>query len=283
MEKSALILEGGAIRGLFTAGALDYLLEQNMQFEYVASVSAGTCCALSYIAEQKNRTKNCLFPTNKSDEWIGKGSLKRGKGLIDLKKAFYEFPYKQYPFRFDKYFASKVTNEIVVTSLETGKTEFLTEKSDEKRLLDIGAASSSLPIISKAVKIDGKKYYDGGVSDSLPYERAMELGYKKIVVIQTRRLHQYPSSSKGMDLLYKAKFALHKNFLNTMLSRPETYKKQAEQLAELEKENKVFVIRPTIPEISRTEDDYNKKITYYNHGYSQMRAGFNDLQEYLNS
>lgn len=96
------------------------------------------------------------FPTNKSDEWIGKGSLKRGKGLIDLKKAFYEFPYKQYPFRFDKYFASKVTNEIVVTSLETGKAEFLTEKSDEKRLLDIGAASSSLPIISKAVKIDGK-------------------------------------------------------------------------------------------------------------------------------
>lgn len=64
MEKAALILEGGAIRGLFTAGALDYLLEQNMQFEYVASVSAGTCCALSYIAEQKNRTKDCLFPTN---------------------------------------------------------------------------------------------------------------------------------------------------------------------------------------------------------------------------
>lgn len=86
-----------------------------------------------------------------------------------------------------------------------------------------------------------------------------------------------------MDLLYKAKFALHKDFLNTMLSRPETYKKQAEQLAELEKENKVFVIRPTIPEIYRTEDDYNKKITYYNHGYSQMRTGFNDLQEYLNS
>ncbi len=93
---------------------------------------------------------------------------------------------------------------------------------------------------SKAVKIDGKKYYDGGVSDSLPYERAMELGYKKIVVIQTRRLHQYTSSSKSMDLLYKAKFALHKDFLNTMLSRPKTYKKQADQLARPEKEIQSF-------------------------------------------
>lgn len=283
MEKAALILEGGATRGLFTAGALDFLMEENIQFEYVASVSAGTCCAFSYIANQKERTKNCLFPSKKSDEWIGKGSLKRGKGLIDLNKAFYEFPYKQYPFRFDKYFSSKVTNEIVVTNLETGKTEYLTEKSNEKRLLDIGAASSSLPIISKAVKVDNKKYYDGGISNSLPYERAMELGYEKIFVIQTRRLHQYPSSSKAMNLIYKAKFGLHKNFLETLLNRPMKYQQQAEQLAELESDRKVFVIRPTIPEISRTEEDYKKKLNYYNHGYSQMRTSFEDLLEYINS
>ncbi len=283
MEKAALVLEGGAVRGLFTAGALDFLMEQNLYFEYVVSVSAGTCCAFGYIAKQKGRTKDCLFGTKKDEIWIGKSLLKRGKGVIDLDKAFFEFPYKQFPFRFDKYFGSKIKNEIVVTNLKTGKAEYFTEKGSEKRLLDIGEASCSLPIISKSVEIDGEKYYDGGIGDSLPYKRAMEQGYDKVFVIQTRPLGACPVNTPAIKALYRAKFAAHKEFRDTLLNRPDNYKKQSYELSALEKKGKVFVLRPTLPEISRLEDDYDKKMAYYQHGYNRMQNKFDSLKKYLNS
>lgn len=280
IENAGLVLEGGAVRGLFTAGALDYLIEQDLYFQYVVSVSAGTCCAFGYIARQKERTKNCLFP-EKRDIWIGKSLIKKGKGVMDLDKAFYEFPYKQFPLRFDRYFGSGIKNEIVTTSLDTGKAEFFTEKGREPRLLEIGKASCSLPLISKAVDIDGKKYYDGGIADSLPFERAKSMGYDKVFVIQTRPLGAFPTTPPSLERLYRLRFAKHKEFLNTLLSREEMYKEQAEKLSALEKKGKAFVLRPTLPEIDRMEQDDQKKLEYYNHGYERMKAKYSELVKYL--
>jgi predicted patatin/cPLA2 family phospholipase len=282
INKAGLVLEGGAVRGLFTAGALDYLMEQDMYFEYVVSVSAGTCCALGYIAKQKGRTKACLFP-DKKDEWIGKSLIKKGKGVMDIDKAFYEFPYKQFPLRFDKYFGSGIKNEIVVTNLNTGKAEYLTEKGNEKKLLDISAASCSLPLIAKSVDLGGNKYYDGGIGDSLPYKRALSQGYDKIFVIQTRPLDKAPSSPKAMEAVYKVRFAKNKEFLSTLLNRPLTYKAQADKLSALEKRGKAFVLRPTLPEIDRMETDFNKKMEFYNHGYERMKSKYQELLKYINS
>ncbi len=278
--KAGLVLEGGASRGLFTAGALDVLMENNIYFEYVVSVSAGTCCALGYIAEQKGRTKNCMFPSEE-DTWIGKSLLKKGKSVIDLDKAFYEFPYKQFPLDFKTYMNSKTVNEMVAIDVDTGRAVYFVEKDDEKLLLEKAKASCSLPIISKAVHIGGHTYYDGGLADSLPYKRAMQKGYDKVFVIQTRQLGKYPTNSKSSELLYKTRFIRHPKFRDALLGRPLIYKAQAEELRRLEEQGKVFVIRPTLDEIDRMEEDYNKKLEYYNHGYETMKEQLAPLKKYL--
>jgi predicted patatin/cPLA2 family phospholipase len=202
---------------------------------------------------------------------------------MDIDKAFYEFPYKQFPLRFDKYFGSGIKNEIVVTNVENGKAEYMTEKGNEKRLLDISSASCSLPLIAKSVNINGTKYYDGGIGDSLPYKRAINQGYDKVFVIQTRALDKVPSSPKPMEALYKVRFAKNKEFLQTLLNRPKVYKEQADELSALEKMGKAFVLRPTLPEIDRMETDYDKKMEFYNHGYERMKSKYKELLKYLQS
>ncbi|MGN1050756.1 MAG: patatin family protein [Acutalibacteraceae bacterium] len=281
MYNAGLVLEGGALRGLFTAGALDFLMEQDISFKYIVSVSAGTCNAYSYISGQKGRTKACMFPEKEEDFWMGPKQALHSHRLMDLQKIFFEYPYKQFPFRFDKYFESETINDVVMTSLESGKAQYMREKQSEERLSLIGSASCALPIIAKSIKIDGKTYFDGGIADSIPFRRAKEQGYDKIFVILTRPRNKFPTISNKSARLYKTLFHNHKEFLSTLLNRENVYKKQIRELSDLENTGKAFVIRPTIPEIDRMEKDENKKEKFYQHGYDTMKENFDRLINYL--
>lgn len=281
-KKAGLILEGGSLRGVFTAGALDYLLEQNFCFPYVIGVSAGACNALSYVSKQKGRSFNCFAPIRKEDNYMN--SFRQAihqRSMYDMDKLFGTFANETFPYDFETYLKQGMECEMVVTNVETGKAEYMTEKEDAMRLFNICRASSSLPIAAQMVTIDGKPYLDGGLADSIPLKRALQTGHKKNVLILTRPYgyrKKFPSRSARV---YIAFFKKYPELVKSIYYRPYYYNKTLEMVERLEKEGKIFVLRPTIASPRRTEVNREKLQAFYNHGYNTMVMEFDRMKQFL--
>lgn len=281
MVRAGLVLEGGATRGVFTAGVLDYLMEKDIYFKYVVGVSAGACNAVDYVSKQIGRTRQCMIIEEKENRYVDiKKTMKTGS-LFDMDMIFDKFPNEIYPFDYEECFNSKMKWEVVVTNCETGKAEYLTEKQDKKRLMQICRASSSLPLVAPIVEVDGNSYLDGGLSDSVPISYALRKGYKKCVVVLTRRKDYRKQHSKKADKLYIAAFRKYPNLVNSIVHRPEVYNKQMDLIDRLEQEGKIFVIRPTELEVSRTEQNVEVLNAFYEHGYETMKQKYVAMLEYL--
>ena len=153
--KTGLILEGGAVRGIFTAGVLDRLMENGIYLPYVIGVSAGGTNALSYRARQMGRTAR-LMNAPKAETYYGFRQFFSSHKLIDLDKMCYEYPYKQFPLDFDTYFGSEIQSEYACTCCETGEVEFMSEGEDENRLMTICKATCSIPMLCEPVELDGR-------------------------------------------------------------------------------------------------------------------------------
>ncbi|WP_343209298.1 patatin family protein [Anaerolentibacter hominis] len=281
MSKIGLVLEGGATRGVFTAGVLDYLMEQNIYFPYVVGVSAGACNAVDYVSEQIGRTRDCMIHENRKNSYYGLRRLARTGHLLDLKRVFSEYPYKLFPFDFQTYFKSEIVNEIVVTNCLNGKAEYHTEKSSEKRLMELGQASSSMPLLTNMVCIDHIPYLDGGLADSVPYERAFSQGCDKVVVVLTHKRGYVPRSSDQMDLLFARKYHDYPNLLRTIRNRPQMYQKQTEGLKKLQEEGKALVIQPLRSTVKRMETNAEKLTSYYGHGYQSAVRRLEEIKEFI--
>ncbi len=278
-----MVLEGGALRGVFTAGVLDYFMEQGLKFPYVVGVSAGACNLLGYAAHQIGYTKNCMIQRESKNQYFGVNQLIHSKTLINLNRIFYEYPYNQLPFDFQTFFHSDIRTEFVVTNCATGQAEYLYEKRDERRLGTLGKASASVPLFSKMVELDGKKYLDGGLSDSIPIEHAITQGFLKNVVILTRRRGIIPTMNYYQRILYQTFYKDFPKLLDAIFSRPAMYQRQLELLNRLQAEGKVFVIRPEIPEIKRFETDPDELEAYYHHGFQIAKSCWKELQSYLSA
>lgn len=281
MVRAGLVLEGGATRGVFTAGVLDYLMEKDIYFKYVVGVSAGACNAVDYVSKQIGRTRQCMIIEEKENRYVDiKKTMKTGS-LFDMDMIFDKFPNEIYPFDYEECFNSKMKWEVVVTNCKTGKAEYLTEKQDKKRLMQICRASSSLPLVAPIVEVDGNSYLDGGLSDSVPISHALRKGYKKCVVVLTRRKDYRKQHSKKADKLYIAAFRKYPNLVNSIVHRPEVYNRQMDLIDRLEQEGKIFVIRPTELEVSRTEQNVEVLNAFYEHGYETMKQKYVAMLEYL--
>ena len=187
MTAGTICLEGGATRGVFTSGALDFLMEKELYLSHVIGVSAGSCNGVDYVSRQPGRTRDCMIHKEKEyDYYSGIRKLIRKKSLLDMDLIFDKYPNDLFPFDYDTYFASEMECEIVVTNCVTGKAEYMTERKDRERLMRLCRASSSMPLVAPMVNIGGTPYLDGGLADSIPIDRALELGNEKIVLILTR-------------------------------------------------------------------------------------------------
>ena len=187
MQKATMVLEGGATRGVFSSGALDYLMEQDFYTSHVVGVSAGSCNGVDYVSKQIGRTRDCMIHKEKEyDYHVGFRKFVKEKSILDMDMVFDKYPKEIFPFDFDTYFASEMECEIVTTNCVTGKAEYMTERSDRDRLMKLCRASSSMPLVSPIVNVDGVPYLDGGLADSIPVKRAQALGNEKIIVILTR-------------------------------------------------------------------------------------------------
>lgn len=283
-RSAGLILEGGATRGIFTAGVLDYLMEQDFYFPYVVGVSAGACNAIDYVSKQPGRTKACMMPQeNKEYNYLSLKKTLKNKSLFDMDLIFDRFPMEVYPFDFETYFQSPVHCELVVTNCLTGRAEYLNEKSRKDRLMKISRASSSIPLACPMVTVDNIPYLDGGIADSIPIIHSLKTGHKKNVLVLTRNLGYRKKPIRKSRALYQAALRDYPNLTRTLFARARNYNKVLEYIEKWEREGRIFVIRPQIKTVSRTERNEQTLSEFYQHGYDIMKEQFEAMQTYLNT
>ena len=235
------------------------------------------------MSMQKERTRDCMIPTDKSGQYIyGIRKFVKEKSLMNMDLIFDKYPNELLPFDYDTYFQSETTCEIVTTNCETGKAAYLQEKSDRQRLMKICRASCSLPLITPIVNVDNVPYVDGGLADSVPIERALKMGNDKIIVVLTRNPgYRKKPISQGMVKVYKRAYRSYPNLVQAIRTRSYRYNRVMGLIEQLEEEGKIFVIRPLVKPVSRMERDADTLQGFYEHGYELMKQEYERLQKYM--
>lgn len=266
-RKTALVLEGGGMRGVFTSGVLDAFMKHDLTFPYIVAVSAGACNGMSYVSHQPRRARISNIDYLARYKYIGLRHLVTQGCIFDRELLYDKFPNQYLPFDFDTFFSSPMTFEMVTTNCLTGQPMYLSERHDRQRALDIVRASSSLPYVSKIVDVDGIPMLDGGIVDSIPLQHAIDMGHPTNVLVLTRN-RGYRDTGKDMKIprfIYRKYPRLH-----VVLSRRlAAYNAQLEYVERMEDEGRVICIRPERPmEVDRIEKDIAKLERLYEEGFA---------------
>lgn len=265
-EKSGLVLEGGGMRGIFTIGVLDYFMDRGIRFPYVIGVSAGACNAISYMSGQRGRAKFSNIDMMEKYHFIGFKQLLTKGNIMDFDLLFHKLPEEIYPYDYEALASCPERFEAVTTNCLTGKANYFEEKNNPKRVIDILKASSSLPYVCPISFVDGVPMLDGGITDSIPYERAVSQGFTNNVVVLTRnRGYRKPTHKSKVPFFMYRKYPEAKEAIRM---RNLMYNKQIELVEKLEDEGRLIVIRPERRvEVDRMERDTKKMLALYQEGY----------------
>ena len=277
-NNTGLVLEGGGMRGVFTCGVLDYLMDHKISFPYTVGVSAGACNGLSYMSHQRGRGKYSNIDLLAKYKYIGIRPLLKKRGLIDQQLLFHRFPDRILPYNYKAYAENPNRFEMVTTDCRTGKACYWEEKYDEKRIIDIVKASSSLPYACPVIYVDGRPMLDGGIVDSIPLLRAYEQGYDKCVVVLTRNRGYRKSEKKAFvpNFIYKQ----YPRLRVALRNRNKLYNAQLELVERLESEGKIIVIRPEKPiVVDRMETSTQKLTDLYLEGYACAQRVMEGLEK----
>ena len=268
---SGLILEGGGMRGVFTCGVLDNLMDRGIRFPYTIGVSAGACNGLSYMSEQRGRGKFSNIDLLEKYRYIGLKQLIFKGNIMDFDLLFHKFPEEIIPYHYDKFAACKERFEMVTTSCRTGRACYYDEKMDPVRIIDIVKASSSLPFVSPISYVDGEPMLDGGIADSIPLLRARELGFDNNLVVLTRNKgYRKPQKPTTVPWFFYRKYPLLREAIRR---RNALYNEQIDLVERLEDKGELVVIRPQKPiTVDRIERDTRKLLDLYNEGYECAAA-----------
>jgi predicted patatin/cPLA2 family phospholipase len=267
-KQTGLVLEGGGMRGVFTCGVLDFMLDHQIEFSYGVGVSAGACHGLSYMSRQRGRARYSNIEMLEKYHYIGVKHLWTQHSILNLDLLYKQFPDVIVPFDYPTCFANPMRFEMVTTNCRTGRACYLEERNDAQRLVTVAKASSSLPYVCPITYVDGVPMLDGGIVDSIPVLRAFEQGCSRAVVVLTRN-RGFRTTEKDVRLpsfIYR-KFP----HLRVVLShRCQYYNEQLELVERLEDEGKILAIRPQRPmEVGRIERDTKKLNALYEEGYQE--------------
>ena len=263
--KTCLILEGGALRGIYTAGVLDELQKDNIKIDCIIGVSMGALIGINYISNQPKRAIRYNLDYCKDKRYISLKSLIKTGNIANKEFAYYEIPNNLDKFDYDTYKKSKIKFYCTVTNVDTGNAEYI-QIEDARKDIEYLRASSSMPGVSKIVEIQNKKYLDGGISDSIPIKKAIELGYDKIIIVTTRPI-EYRKKIKKINLL-ELPYKKYPNLKKAIHYRSTNYNNTVEEILKLEKEKKVFVIRPS-KKINIKRIEHNRKKIQEQYGKRQ--------------
>lgn len=281
MAKTSLVLEGGGVRGMYTAGVLDVLMEKGISYDGVIGVSAGAIHGCSYLSNQKGRSLRYYKKYSKDPRFMGVRSLITTGNVVGVDFCYHELPDKLDIYDHDAFLSNSSEFYVTCTNVETGETEYC-RITDMRMQIDYLRASASLPYLSKIVEIGNKKYLDGGCTDGIPIDAAINMGFEKIVVVLTRpsKYIRKPENSFMAKLFY----GKYPAFVKAMEERHIRYNKTVEKIAELEKEGEVFVIRPEADlNISRLEKDPDEIQRVYDIGYADGKKYIGAMIEWLNN
>lgn len=270
--KTGLVLEGGASRGYFTVGALDALIDIGFKANYLVGTSAGIANGISYVSNQRGRGLRIGLEYLNDKRYMGMRHLlnpkKRSYYNVDF--VFDELPNKLIPFDSEAYDNSGCKVIAALTNLKTGKSEYHTVTSEDRKWKTV-VASCALPILFQPVEIDGQLYMDGGITDSIPFQKALDEGCDKIVVIITRERSYVKEPEAALNIsgfLYRK----YPRFRKALEVRTDSYNNAHHRLLELEKEGRIILIAPEIDTSGwkRTEKRPEKIQEMYNIGYETL-------------
>ena len=277
-----LVLEGGAMRGMFTAGVLDVFLDNNIKIDGIIGTSAGALFGPNYYSKQRGRVIRYNKRFCQYKRYVSIRNLILTGNIISKKYAFYKMNEELDRFDEKEFKRNNKGFWAVATNVKTGLPEYLkiTKPLSEMEIL---RASSAIPLVSRMVKIDGKKYLDGGIGDSIPIEAIMRKGYDKIIIILTQPIDfSKPPLDKKMIRKIRRKYWRYPRLIDAMKNRYNNYNKSLELVKKLEKDHKAFVIRPkekiNIKLIERNPEVLQK---VYEQGVNMATEVIEDLKKYL--
>lgn len=281
MINSGVVIEGGGMRGVYTAGVLDFFMEKNLYFEDCYAVSAGACHAVSYYSKQIGRSFKVIFDYIQDKEYCSINSLIKTGDMFGVEMLYNKIPNELVPYDYDTFNKFKGKLYSVVTNCKTGKAEYI-KIEDMKRDIVAIRASSSLPLLSRIVEINGEEYLDGGIADSIPIKKSIEDGHKKNVIILTRDNTYRKAKSSFLNLL-KIKYKKYPKLVNAIENRYKIYNETLDFIEEKRKSGEVFVIQPKGPvNISRVEKDKKKLKNLYDEGYNDAKECYEKLLKFIN-
>ena len=265
-QNTALVLEGGGLRGVFTCGVLDYFMDNGISFPFIVGVSAGACNGLSFMSHQRGRARTSNIDLMEKHQYVGFRYMLTQGCIMDYKLLFEDFPEKIIPYDYKAYFANPTRFVMVTTNCLTGNAEYLEDKSSSERVMSIVRASSSLPFVSKITYVDGIPMLDGGIVDSIPIQYALKQGFDDLVVVLTR--NKGYRKKEGKMRLAKLFYRKYPKLQEAIAERNEVYNRTMDLIERLEEEGKITVIRPLKPVIvGRMEKDTRKLADLYEEGY----------------
>ncbi|MCH1626964.1 patatin-like phospholipase family protein [Ferdinandcohnia quinoae] len=276
-----LVLEGGGMRGVYTAGILEFFMEQKIYIPYVIGVSAGACMAASYLSRQKGRNRIVNIDYVNNPEYLSVRNYIKQKQLFGMDYIFDEIPNKHVPYDYQTFFESEEEFVIGTTDCETGEPYYFRKADYENDMLTVIRASSSLPFVAPIVEYQGKKLLDGGISDPIPLKKSQQDGNTKNIVVLTRNRGYFKKKS-NMIWMVKRKYKQYPQLAKAMAERYIRYNETIKYLEQEEKEGRVFILSPTSPlEVGRIERNPVKLTNLYELGYQDASRLFNDFQEWL--
>ena len=279
--KKGLILEGGAMRGLFTAGVLDVLMENGVTFDGAVGVSAGAAFGCNIKSHQIGRVLryNTRFCADK--RYCGMSSLLKTGNIYSTEFCYGEVPLKYDPFDFETYKKDPMEFYVVSTDVETGRPVYHKYMGEEDSGFDWIRASASMPLASRIVELDGKKLLDGGVADSIPVMAFRKMGFKKDLVILTRP-EGYRKKQNPMLPLIRRAYREYPEFVETAASRHLVYNRELDEISRLEREGEILVIRPSRRiKISRTERRPERIEQMYRLGREDAMKAFSGIKAFM--
>lgn len=280
LYQAGLVLEGGGMKGVYTAGVLDFFLDQGIDFAKCYGVSAGACHLCSYLSKQRGRAYAVVADYLDDPNYWGISSLLRTGDLFNVDMCYRQIPETLNPFDYETYDKNPSKGYAVVTNIETGRAEYIPFGDLHENIRAV-RASASLPLVSRNVRIGDSLYLDGGLADPIPLLHSVLDGNRKNVVIMTKEVGYRRKPSKNLGLI-RLRYARYPKVYELMKNRHIEYNKTLDYLQEQVNNKTAFLIRPQVKsDVGRIEKDKKKLKALYEEGYEEARRCHRGLMEFL--
>ena len=281
ITEGCIVLEGGAFRGLYGQGVTDCLKQAGIMMQCTIGVSAGAMDGLNYVSGQIGRSVRVNMTYRHDHRYVGAAAFRKNKGIIGFDYLFGPIAEKNYPFDKERFNNPAKRFVAVATDYVTGKTKYF-EKDNCSDIYKAVQASASMPYITRPVEVDGRHYLDGGCSNAIPYQWAIDQGYDKIILVRTRPLDFRKSEADNKPGMAKKFYRYTPDFAQVLSESVDRYNRQCQEIEELKASGRIFVIAPSQPvTVSRIEKDLEKLGDLYHLGYKDTENQLEALRVYL--